>query len=69
MATKPDLDSNKIIDYAAQLKKFFDVEKIDTDLYVSKMLWLPNGARGTFGGQVRKKSRVHYSIIVNCRFS
>ncbi|CAO3595740.1 unnamed protein product [Absidia cylindrospora] len=38
-------------DYGQQLANAVDVQEIDTNLYMSKELWLPLGARGAFGGQ------------------
>ncbi|KAF9971449.1 Acyl-CoA thioesterase 8 [Actinomortierella ambigua] len=34
------------------VERMLDLEEIDTDLYRSKTLWVPMGARGVFGGQV-----------------
>lgn len=39
-------------DYGQQLASAVDVQEIDTNLYMSRELWLPIGARGAFGGQV-----------------
>lgn len=40
------------IDFALKMRKAVDVQLIDTNLYMSKELWLPWGSRGAFGGQV-----------------
>ncbi|XP_025076127.1 acyl-coenzyme A thioesterase 8-like isoform X2 [Pomacea canaliculata] len=34
------------------IRSFLNLEKIDVDLYRSKMLWQPQGGRAVFGGQV-----------------
>ena len=39
-------------DYAKSIAEAVDVQEIDVNLYMSKELWLPPGARGAFGGQV-----------------
>ncbi|KAI8637624.1 thioesterase-like superfamily-domain-containing protein [Parasitella parasitica] len=40
------------VDFALKMRNAVDVQLIDTNLYMSKELWLPWGARGAFGGQV-----------------
>lgn len=42
-------------DFAQRIADAVEVQEIDTNLYMSKELWLPPGARGVFGGQVNKK--------------
>ncbi|KAI8339338.1 HotDog domain-containing protein [Chlamydoabsidia padenii] len=39
-------------DFGQQLANAVDVQEIDTNLYMSRELWLPIGARGAFGGQI-----------------
>lgn len=39
-------------DFASKMVNAIDVQLIDTNLYMSKELWLPFGSRGAFGGQV-----------------
>ncbi|KAF7727865.1 Acyl-CoA thioesterase 8 [Apophysomyces ossiformis] len=39
-------------DFAQKIADAVDVQEIDVNLYMSKELWLPAGARGTFGGQI-----------------
>ncbi|KAG2227460.1 hypothetical protein INT45_007485 [Circinella minor] len=39
-------------DYAKSIAEAVDVQEIDVNLYMSKELWLPPGARGAFGGQI-----------------
>ncbi|CAO3595536.1 unnamed protein product [Absidia cylindrospora] len=46
---KPPSDSD---DYGQHLADAVDVQEVDTNLYLSKQLWLPLGARGAFGGQI-----------------
>ena len=41
------------VDYAKNIAEAVNVQEIDTNLYMSKELWLPPGARGVFGGQVK----------------
>ena len=40
------------VDFGVKMINAIDVQFIDTDLYMSKELWLPFGSRGAFGGQV-----------------
>jgi hypothetical protein len=40
------------VDFALKMTNAIDVQLIDTNLYMSKELWLPYGSRGAFGGQV-----------------
>ena len=44
--------SEEETDYAKSIAEAVDVQEIDVNLYMSKELWLPPGARGAFGGQV-----------------
>ncbi|KAI8376132.1 HotDog domain-containing protein [Radiomyces spectabilis] len=39
-------------DFAKLIAEAVDVQEIDINLYMSKELWLPLGARGAFGGQI-----------------
>ncbi|CAO3630654.1 unnamed protein product [Mucor hiemalis] len=39
-------------DFASKMVNSIDVQLIDTNLYMSKELWLPFGSRGAFGGQI-----------------
>lgn len=41
------------VNYAKNIAEAVNVQEIDTNLYMSKELWLPPGARGVFGGQVK----------------
>jgi hypothetical protein len=43
------------IDFAEKMANAIDVQMIDTNLYMSKELWLPYNARGAFGGQVHNR--------------
>ncbi|KAI8077605.1 HotDog domain-containing protein [Thamnidium elegans] len=40
------------IDFGQRMINSIDVQFVDTNLYMSKELWLPFGSRGAFGGQV-----------------
>ncbi|KAI8081569.1 HotDog domain-containing protein [Halteromyces radiatus] len=48
VTTPPDEFAN----YGEHLANAVDVQEIDVNLYMSKELWLPLGARGAFGGQI-----------------
>ncbi|OAD66821.1 hypothetical protein PHYBLDRAFT_152090 [Phycomyces blakesleeanus NRRL 1555(-)] len=39
-------------EHSQDMAKVIAVEEIDTNLYMSKELWVPLGSRGAFGGQV-----------------
>ncbi|CEG66841.1 Acyl-CoA thioesterase 8 [Rhizopus azygosporus] len=39
-------------DFAIRMANAVEVQEIDSNLYMSKELWLPAGARGVFGGQI-----------------
>lgn len=39
-------------DFGIRMANAVEVQEIDVNLYMSKELWLPIGARGVFGGQV-----------------
>lgn len=43
--------------------------ELDTDLYRSKNLWRPNGARGVFGGQVVGQSLMAATRTVPSAFT
>ncbi|KAI9483342.1 MAG: HotDog domain-containing protein [Benjaminiella poitrasii] len=45
-------EGTETIDFALRMRNAIDVKLIDTDLYMSKELWLPFGSRGAFGGQI-----------------
>ncbi|CAO0793132.1 unnamed protein product [Mucor circinelloides] len=47
---KEKADEN--VDFAMKMRDAIDVQLIDTNLYMSKELWLPFGSRGAFGGQI-----------------
>ncbi|KAI8879595.1 Thioesterase/thiol ester dehydrase-isomerase [Backusella circina FSU 941] len=40
------------VDFGIKMTNAIDVQMIDTNLYMSKELWLPYGSRGAFGGQI-----------------
>lgn len=44
---------NEPVDFALKMTNAIDIQLIDTNLYMSKELWLPFGSRGAFGGQVQ----------------
>ncbi|KAF9178009.1 Acyl-CoA thioesterase 8 [Haplosporangium sp. Z 767] len=50
-------------------KKMLDLEEIDKDLYRSKNLWLPMGARGVFGGNVVGQALVAATNTVSSNYS
>ncbi|CAO3682937.1 unnamed protein product [Rhizopus stolonifer] len=39
-------------DFSLRMEDAIEVQEIDPNLYMSKELWLPAGARGVFGGQI-----------------
>ncbi|KAI8091922.1 HotDog domain-containing protein [Thamnidium elegans] len=39
-------------DFGARMADAVEVQEIDVNIYMSKELWLPAGARGAFGGQI-----------------
>ncbi|KAG0749572.1 hypothetical protein G6F57_001608 [Rhizopus arrhizus] len=45
-------DDDQEADYGLRMARAIDVQLIDTNLYMSKELYLPLGARGVFGGQI-----------------
>lgn len=47
-----EVDSDKSADYAERLINSIDVQYLDTNIYMSKELWLPVGSRGAYGGQI-----------------
>lgn len=49
---------DKVIDYTQKMKNAIEVQMIDTNMYMSQELWLPNGGWGAFGGQVQKLNRI-----------
>jgi hypothetical protein len=40
-------------DFGIRMANAVEVQEIDVNLFMSKELWLPVGARGVFGGQVK----------------
>ncbi|ORX50174.1 Thioesterase/thiol ester dehydrase-isomerase [Hesseltinella vesiculosa] len=46
------IDPTSEEDFGVQIARAVDVQELDTNLYMSKELWLPIGARGAFGGQI-----------------
>jgi hypothetical protein len=46
------VDAQENMDEGTKLINAIDLQTIDTDLYMSKELWIPFGARGAYGGQV-----------------
>ncbi|KAG0265608.1 Acyl-CoA thioesterase 8 [Mortierella polycephala] len=66
MTPMPDADgstNNTIIE------TMLDLEEIDKDLYRSKKLWAPMGARGVFGGNVVGQALVAATNTVSTDFS
>ncbi|KAI9311127.1 HotDog domain-containing protein [Dichotomocladium elegans] len=56
--------ANDDVDYARHIAEAVDVQEIDTNLYMSKELWLPPGARGVFGGQIVAQAlRAAYNTV------
>ncbi|KAI9016650.1 HotDog domain-containing protein [Hyaloraphidium curvatum] len=51
------------------IEEWLDLEYLDRNLYRSKHLWLPLGARGVFGGQVIGQSLVAMSRTVASTFT
>ncbi|KAI8642638.1 HotDog domain-containing protein [Parasitella parasitica] len=39
-------------DFGVRMANAVEVQEVDANLYMSKELWLPAGARGAFGGQI-----------------
>ncbi|KAG0261172.1 Acyl-CoA thioesterase 8 [Mortierella polycephala] len=60
----PDGASNNTI-----IEAMLDLEEIDKDLYRSKNLWLPMGARGVFGGNVVGQALVAATNTVSSNYS
>ncbi|KAF9405484.1 Acyl-CoA thioesterase 8 [Podila epigama] len=65
-AAAPDTDgqNNKTI-----IETMLDLEEIDKDLFRSKKLWVPMGARGVFGGNVVGQALVAATNTVSTDFS
>lgn len=61
------------VDFALKMRNAVDVQLIDTNLYMSKELWLPWGSRGAFGGQVSWFIQVQRldadSVYIDCSSS
>ncbi|KAG0082780.1 Acyl-CoA thioesterase 8 [Podila epicladia] len=51
------------------IESMLDLEEIDKDLYRSKRLWLPRGARGVFGGNVVGQALVAATNTVSDKYS
>ncbi|KAF9133003.1 Acyl-CoA thioesterase 8 [Mortierella sp. GBA39] len=51
------------------IETMLDLEEIDKDLYRSKKLWVPMGARGVFGGNVVGQALVAATNTVSTDFS
>lgn len=51
------------IDFGQRMINSIDVQYVDTNLYLSKELWLPFGSRGAFGGQVNRAVKRRYIFI------
>lgn len=60
-----DNNTDEQVDFTSKMKRAIDVQRIDTNLYMSKELWLPYGARGVFGGQVSSPVCKLYGIDVS----
>lgn len=54
--------------YAKLIENAVDVEEIDINLYKSRQLWTPIGARGVFGGQVVAQALRAATKTVNPEF-
>ncbi|ORX59377.1 Thioesterase/thiol ester dehydrase-isomerase [Hesseltinella vesiculosa] len=50
------LDENNQDSYSKKLSNAVDVQEIDTNLFMSKQLWIPLGSRGVFGGEIVSQS-------------
>lgn len=57
--------SNSSESFAEQIANAVEVQEIDTNLYMSKELWLPPGARGVFGGQVFGGDKRRCCLVLN----
>lgn len=57
-------------DFGVRMANAVEVQEVDVNLYMSKELWLPAGARGAFGGQVNleRKQILLYKSFVDCKF-
>ncbi|KAF1799381.1 HotDog domain-containing protein [Mucor lusitanicus] len=51
------------VDFAQKMRNAVDVQLIDTNLYMSKELWLPWGSRGAFGGQATQALRAAWDTV------
>jgi hypothetical protein len=52
----PSVKDDKYVDdrnFGTRMVDAVEVLKVEPNLYMSKELWVPTGARGGFGGQVR----------------
>ncbi|KAF9947711.1 hypothetical protein BGZ70_002544 [Mortierella alpina] len=54
---------------STSIEQMLDLEEIDKDLYRSKKLWVPMGARGVFGGNVVGQALVAATNTVSTDFS
>lgn len=52
-------------DFGVRMANAVEVQEVDTNLYMSKELWLPAGARGAFGGQVSTHAHIEPLIGVS----
>ncbi|CAO3628482.1 unnamed protein product [Cunninghamella echinulata] len=50
------LDKNNHEGFSQKMSNAIDVQEIDINLYMSKQLWIPLGARGVFGGEIVAQS-------------
>ncbi|KAG0042788.1 Acyl-CoA thioesterase 8 [Gryganskiella cystojenkinii] len=66
MTPAPDADGNS---NNTIIESMLDLEEIDKDLYRSKKLWMPMGARGVFGGNVVGQALVAATNTVSTSFS
>ncbi|KAF9429112.1 Acyl-CoA thioesterase 8 [Entomortierella beljakovae] len=67
-----NLDQHDSIDYTVDnsiIESMLDLEEIDKDLYRSKKLWRPMGARGVFGGNVVGQALVAATNTVSDNYS
>ncbi|KAL0950838.1 hypothetical protein HGRIS_007599 [Hohenbuehelia grisea] len=52
-----------------QISTSLEVETLDVNLFRSKRLWIPSGARGVFGGQVISQALVSATNCVDSQFA
>jgi hypothetical protein len=51
-------------DFGIRMANAVEVQEIDVNLFMSKELWLPVGARGVFGGQVKHDFYI-FNLCIN----